>query len=197
MTYKDRCIAAIQRTSELNLTLEKNPLPFSRSIRTKTNNILVESARALQLAGYNSSSDLAKKCIPVHLILNMHLKDTLNVDSYITIGDRYWSEKDIYCEMSYLEIERELNSPNPQLALDAHVWLTLSDGSILDCTSEAHLDIIQSRGIHRSDQCMTFIKANEKENTESGYYRPFLFGADFLVKTAAAPVELVNRAITG
>jgi len=56
------------------------------------------------------SSDLATNCIGVHLELQNALYHFLKMKSYITIGDKYWSDF-IYCEMTHASIEKELSSP--------------------------------------------------------------------------------------
>jgi hypothetical protein len=89
----------------------------------------------------------------------------LDLDSYITIGGRYWDDY-IYCEMPYENIERELNSPDLNNSIKAHIWLTLSDGTIIDCTAET----------------------DNVENAKSGYHRPYLIGADFLLKTGVCEI---------
>jgi len=63
--------------------------------------------------------------------------------------------------MSYENTERELNSPDLNNSIKAHIWLTLSDGTIIDCTAEA----------------------DNVENAKSGYHHPYLIGADFLLET--------------
>ncbi|HEY0924271.1 hypothetical protein [Rheinheimera pacifica] len=195
MNYKDRCINAVKKTKEFGLEIDQSPIPFSKPIsNSKRQKILFNSAWALESIGYLTSFDLAQKCIPVHLMLNQFLKKELGVVSYITIGDRFWSNSEIYCEMSYENIQKELNTPQINSPLNAHIWLTLSDGSILDCTSEAHLDVLENRGIHATNQCLTYIEANSKQNVLSGYHRPYLFGSDFLIKTGAAPAVLCKPA---
>lgn len=72
---------------------------------------------------FNGSSDLAGKCIPVHMALQSLLWKVLSVESYTTIGDRVWSDY-IYCEMSYDYIIRELEKTNIN---DAHESSCMAD----------------------------------------------------------------------
>ena len=110
----------------------------------------------------------------------MGAKPQLGIKTYITIGDRYWSEDNIYCEMSYENIRSELASPDAHNTIDAHVWLTLTDGTILDFTSEAHIDVMERRGCFPANECFQVI---QKSQPVVGYHRPFLVGFDFLFKT--------------
>ncbi|BAJ01164.1 hypothetical protein [Shewanella violacea] len=182
MNYEKRIISAIEKTKELGLELSFSPYPFTKPLSHE------EKRQALQLCvdvlyskGYRQSSDLASNCTPVHLDMQHFLKSELNLDSYITIGDRYWDDY-VYCEMSYENIKCELNSPDFNNPIKAHVWLTLSDGTILDCTAEAHADLLYKRGEHPIEKCLMLVEASNIENAKSGYHRPYLIGADFLQK---------------
>jgi hypothetical protein len=181
LTYQERFFMAVEKTLKLGLILKDYPLGFceacSEDMRTS---ILLLSAEALCAKGFKSSSLLANKCVLVHLTVQYFLKEVLNIDSYITIGDRYWTEDDIYCEMSYQYIKSELKAPNIDKTLDAHIWLTLPDGSILDCSAEAYLDVRDKRGEYPVDNCLMFVRPSE--TPISGYHRPYLVGADFLEK---------------
>lgn len=183
MNYEKRIISAIEKTKELGLELNSNLYPFTTALSHE------QKRQALQLCvdvlyskGYRQSSDLASNCTPVHLEMQYFLKSELNLDSFITIGDRYWDDY-VYCEMSYENIERELSSPDLSKPIKAHVWLTLSDGTILDCTAEAHADLLYKRGEHPIEQCLMLVEIGNVENAKSGYHRPYLIGADFLQKT--------------
>lgn len=80
-------------------------------------------------------------------------------------------------------IIKELDSQNIHEPVKAHVWLTLADGTILDCTAEAHADLLFQRGNHPAHNCMMLVDPNQPENAKEGYHRPFLVGPDFLEKT--------------
>lgn len=136
---------------------------------------------ALYHYGYQTSEDLAGQCTPVHLIIMLYLKSYLNIESFITVGDRYWNDY-IYCEMSKDSIESELKKPNIAGDIKAHVWLTLTDGTILDCTAEAHADLLFKRGLYPSHKCIMLVDPNQYESAKSGYHRPYLIGTDFLEK---------------
>ncbi len=183
MNYKDRIIEAIKYTESLGLHIEKSPLPFdeqlSFSIKQK---IFKLCAEALYHYEYQTSSDLAKKCARVHLMLQHHLKHDLDIDSFITIGDRFWDDY-IYCEMTKELIENELRNQNRHEPIQAHVWLTLTDGTILDCTAEAHADLLFKRGEHPADKCIIIIEPTKEEDAKSGYHRPILIGSGFLEAT--------------
>lgn len=183
MNYKKRIEDAVLRTQELQLKLPSSPLPFSEAISdNKKQEVLIHCLEMLQLHGFKSSQDLASKCTDVHLMLQYFLKKDLNIDSHITIGDRYWHDY-IYCEMSDESIKSELNSPSLNEPIKAHVWLTLTDGTILDCTGEAHADLIFNRGNFPLHECLHLSASNKKEDPVEGYYRPYLIGTDFLEKT--------------
>jgi hypothetical protein len=193
MNYKARFIEAVSKTREVGLQidfLDTAPLPFTKSItKSKHRSLLILCAESLNSLGYKSSTELAGRCIPVHLFLQKILKKELKLNSYITIGDRYWNDKDIYCEMSYAEILKELKEPSTT-PINAHVWLTLSDGSILDCTAEAHIDVLENRGVHPVDNCISFFRPGAE--LKSGYHRPYIVGKEFLLKTNSAPLEALN-----
>ena len=183
MTYETRLKEALKRTQEYGLSIDENPLPLKPSLALNIKrNVLQLSAEALNHYGYRTSSDLAQKCTPVHLMLQHHLKAELNIESFITGGDRYWDDY-IYCEMSDESIKKEIEEPNVLNPIKAHVWLTLPDGTILDCTAEAHADLLFQRGDHPSHNCMMLVEANNHEDSKKGYHRPFLLGREFLVKT--------------
>lgn len=75
-----------------------------------------------------------------YLMLKDRLKAELGIENLITIGDRFLDDY-VYYEMAKEFVQNELNSTNIFEPIKAHVWLTLSDGTILDCTAEAHADI--------------------------------------------------------
>lgn len=183
MNYKDRFITALEKTKNIGLLVQDNPLPFQKKFKgNKKRSILLSCVQALKAHGFRTSSDLASQCTFVHLMLRDVLKQNLNIDSVITIGDRYWKDY-IYCEMSYESIVNELSNPESLAAIKAHVWLTLPDGTILDCTGEAHADLLFERGEHPVEQCLMYLTPDIRECADSGYHRPFLIGEDFLVKS--------------
>jgi hypothetical protein len=182
-SYKDRFVSALKYTETLGLSPNETPIPWCEKMPVdKAREVLLCSRDVLASLGMRQSSDLAKKCSKVHLALQSAIYDFLKLKTYITIGDIFWSDY-VYCEMSYDSIEKELNNPNFGKPLDAHIWLTLPDGSILDCTGEAHLDLIMGRGEHSLEECITFIQTDK--HVEDGYRRPFLVGTKFLVKVGA------------
>lgn len=179
-TYKARFVSAIKHTEALGLNTGGSPIPWREKMSTKkARSVLHLSRDLLYSQGMRQSSHLARNCAPIHMELQRAIAIYLNMKSYITIGDRYWSDS-IYCEMTYSAIEMELANPSLGEPINAHVWLTLPDGSILDCTGEAHLDILSGRGEHPLDQCLTFIPPGRE--IRDGYHRPFLVGPDFLVR---------------
>ena len=180
-SYKAKFISAIKNTQELGLDPGKTPIPWRERISDKKVTQILHLAHDLLYArGMRQSSDLAENCVAVHLDLQGALNHYLNIKSYITIGDIFWSDY-VYCEMSYHSIKNELENPVFGSPIKAHVWLTLPDGSILDCTGEAHLDLIMQRGEHPLEKCLTFIPPHK--NISDGYRRPYLVGLDFLIKS--------------
>lgn len=144
--------------------------------------ILHLCADYLYSIGLSKSSELANKCIPVHMHLQPLLQEHVSIESYVTIGDKYFHDY-VYCEMSYESILKELQNPNIEASLKAHVWLTLRDGSVLDCTGEAHMDLLFNRGDHPTHQCIAYIPSDKP--VSNGYYRPYLVGSEFLKRTGA------------
>ena len=188
-SYKERVVSAIRNTEDLGLELNATPLPFSPSIsENEMLNIQKLCVDALRHFGFTSSSTLAGNCVEVHLMLHQMLMEELDVVSYITVGDRCF-ENYVYCEMSIPGIIRELEGPSIHEPIKAHVWLTLADGTIVDCTSEAHLDIKAERGDFPVHRCLQFIPLNNEEDASVGYHRPFLLGPDFLFKTGMVRPE--------
>ncbi|MCO4171636.1 hypothetical protein [Aeromonas veronii] len=182
MSYKSRFEAAVTKTREIGLRLKEEPYPFKQPLSFE------EKRQALQLCvdvlfahGYKTSSDLAGHCTPVHLMAQYFLKEKLGIESYITVGDRYWNDY-IYCEMSYDSIRYELMNPDITKPIKAHVWLTLSDGTIIDCTAEAHADLLFERGDFPVHQCLMIVDPERVEDDVAGYHRPYLVGTDFLSK---------------
>lgn len=181
LDYKDEFFNAVEKTLELGLNLESYPSAFSEPCAVQERALILQlTADVLHKKGFTSSSILANKCFPVHLIVQFWLKHELNISSCITIGDRYWSDDEIYCKMSYDYIKSEIIAPNHNKPINAHVWLTLQDGSILDCTAEAFLDVTEERGDYPVSECLMFVRPSETPS--SGYHRPFLVGTDFLEK---------------
>lgn len=183
MKYIERLADAVDYTRRLGLKIEKCPLPLSEKIELSTmQHIFQLCGDALYHYGYQTSEDLAGQCTPVHLMLKAHLKSDMNIDSFITVGDRYWDDY-IYCKMSRESIESELENPSISEDIKAHVWLTLTDGTILDCTAEAHADLLFGRGLHPAHKCIMLVDPNQEEDAKSGYHRPYLVGTGFLEKT--------------
>tara|TARA_R100001377_G_C3191713_1_gene110878 strand:+ start:407 stop:982 length:576 start_codon:yes stop_codon:yes gene_type:complete len=183
LSYIERLIDAVDYTHSLGLKIEKSPLPISEKIeRSAMQRIFQLCGDALYHYDYQTSEDLAGQCTPVHLMLQYHLKNDMNVDSFITVGDRYWDDY-VYCKMSKDSIETELKNPDISGDIKAHVWLTLTDGTILDCTAEAHADLLFKRDPHPAHKCILIVDPNQEENAKSGYHRPYLVGTGFLEKT--------------
>ncbi|WP_426698055.1 hypothetical protein ACP6EV_10895 [Aeromonas hydrophila] len=112
MNYIERLINAVDYTRSLGLKVEKSPIPLGKKIERSTmQDIFQLCGDALYHYGYQTSEDLAGQCTPVHLMLMSHLKSDLNIESFITVGDRYWDDY-IYCEMSRDSIESELKKPS-------------------------------------------------------------------------------------
>lgn len=176
-SYKAKFVAAVKYTQQLGLEPGETPIPWRKISVKKARDVLLIAWEVLNEAGMRKSSDLAKNCVAVHCKLQKDIYYYLKIKTYITIGDIYFSDY-VYCEMSHASIEKELNSPVLGKPINAHVWLTLPDGSILDCTGEAHLDLIFGRDEHPLEKCLTFIPPDE--NIKDGYRRPFLVGREFL-----------------
>lgn len=188
MNYKDRLIEAISYTQSLKLNIEKLALSLDVELADNSKHkILRLCGDALYQAGLISSSYLAGKCAPIHLMLKERLKAELGIESLITIGDRFWDDY-VYCEMTKESVENELNRTNTFEPIKAHVWLTLSDGTILDCTAEAHADILLGRGEHPAHQCIMIVSPNKAEDAKTGYHRPVLVGSGFLEKTGMVKI---------
>ena len=186
MSYKHSFIKAYHESAKLGLEPENRPFPLKRKLSKKqVQKILQICADYLYSIELNNSSDLASKCIPVHMALQALLWKALSVESYITIGDRVWSDY-TYCEMSYEYILQEIEKPNISDPLKAHVWLTLCDGSVLDCTGEAHMDLLLQRGDYPTHKCLVYFPPDK--NVSDGFYRPFLVGRAFLTLIGAYDV---------
>ena len=183
LSYLERLIDAVEYTRSLGLRIEKSPLPICEKIeRSAMQEVFKLCGDTLYNNGYKTSEDLAGECTRVHLLLQYHLKNDMNIDSFITVGDRYWDDY-VYCKMSKNSIESELENPGIGGDIKAHVWLTLTDGTILDCTAEAHADQLFKRGLHPAHKCILLVDPNQEENAMSGYHRPYLIGTEFLEKT--------------
>jgi hypothetical protein len=188
LNYEERIISAINKTKLLGLELNGKPYPFKAVLsHEKKLSALRRCVDFLYSKGFRSSSDLASNCTPVHLMTQRLLKTEFNIDSFITIGDRYWDDY-IYCEMSYEKIELELKKPDLNEPIKAHVWLTLSDGTIIDFTAEAHADLLFQRGENPTENCIMIVDSDNEEDDKSGYHRPYLLGADFLEKVGVCKV---------
>ena len=183
LNYIDRLIEAIKYTENLGLHKEEIQFTFDSQLEQSLKQQIFQlCGDALYGYGYNKSSDLAGKCTPVHLMLKQHLKNDLGVDSLITVGDRFWDDY-IYCEVTKESIEKELSHSDIYEPIKAHVWLTLPDGTILDCTAEAHADLLFKRGEHPAHECIMLVEPSKKEDAKSGYHRPVLVGTGFLERT--------------
>lgn len=188
MNYKDRLIEAITYTKSLRLNIDKLEFPADVELTDNTKQKIFQLCEEfLYQTGLQSSSHLVGKCAPIHLMLKQRLKAELGIESLITIGDRFWDDY-VYCEMSKESIENELNSTDISKPIKAHVWLTLSDWTILDCTAEAHADILFGRGEHLAHQCIMIVSPNEAEDGQTGYHRPLLVGSGFLEKTGMVQI---------
>jgi hypothetical protein len=190
LNYKDRLLEAITYTQSLRLHIDNSVLSLDVELADKSKQEIFQlCGDALYQAGLQSSSHLAGKCAPIHLMLKERLKAELGIESLITIGDRFWDDY-VYCEMTKESVENELNSTNIFEPIKAHIWLTLSDGTILDCTAEAHADILFRRGEHPAHQCIMIVSPNKAEDAKTGYHRPVLVGSGFLEKTGMVQIVL-------
>lgn len=180
MIYKEKFVAALNKSIELGLQVDSDLLPFN-SQEQERQELLALCSEFLNYLGFQTSSDLASRCIQVHTELQYAIKQVLSIDSAITLGDIHWPEHDyLYCRTSYEDLISELNNPDHTADIQIHAWLTLSDGSILDCTSQAHADLLFERGERPIHECFSFIPLSENNG-----YTPYLVGNDFLYKIGA------------
>lgn len=194
LKYTDRFQSALSNTKELALSVE--PIKFENTLPIEEiKSIIQVCVNALYQGGYANSESLAGKCVPANMLISEVLEWRLGVKTYITIGDKYWSDSDIYCEMSYESITRELKKPDVTKPIQAHVWITLTDGTIIDFTGEAHIDILQERGNFPAEECFQVIRPSDV--IEGGFHRPFLIGADFLFKTGAIRLDPAMSELIG
>ncbi|WP_460042240.1 hypothetical protein [Pseudomonas sp. S2_H01] len=190
MNYKDRLLEAITYTQSLSLHIDNSIFSLDVALTDNSKQSIFQlCGDALYQAGLQSSSHLAGKCAPIHLMLKERLKAELGIETLITIGDRFWDDY-VYCEMTKESVENELDSTKIFEPIKAHVWLTLSDGTILDCTAEAHADILFGRGEHPAHQCIMIVSPNKAEDAKTGYHRPVLVGSEFLEKTGMVQTVL-------
>jgi hypothetical protein len=183
VSYKEKFAAALNKSIELGLQVDSDLLPFNRQELNaqERQELLALCSEILPQLGFETSSDLASRCIEVHTTIQSAIKMILGIDSTITIGDIHWPEHNyVYCKTSYERLIDELGSPNHEADIKLHTWLTLVDGSILDCTSQAHADLLFDRGERPIHECFSFIPLNEDNG-----YTPYLVGSHFLYKIGA------------
>lgn len=183
MKYKDRFISAVNKTQELGLNVSLYPLPFKKEMsHKKIHDVIRHCFWNLHSKGIFYASQVAAKCTLISLELQNALR-IAGVKSYITIGDVVFAEQDyIYCEMSYESIGGELKNPNVYSPLKAHVWLTLEDGTIIDFTAMAHIDLMCGDPDFELSSSKVVV-ARPGVESKSNYYRPYLVDVDFLIKT--------------
>lgn len=181
MNYKIDFEKAVRKTLELDLNLYGSPLPLESSPIPEQNifYFLRHCIPFLHQQGYFSSKDLNGNCVDVHLTVKRVLKELFGLECFITIGSMHGKGWD-YCEMSYAYIRKELDEPNLQGELNAHIWLTLPDGSIVDWTGQAWYD--QKAGeSHDLSQCLVYFSPTYF--FAEHYYKPYLVGEEFLIRT--------------
>lgn len=94
----------------------------------------------------------------------------------------------VYMGLDYDTLQAELNSPQPDKGLRAHVWLTLEDGSIVDWVGPAWYDHFLGRN-YPVDECMDVL--SQGIFGDSPYrYKPYLVGDECLKKVGAIRAEL-------
>ncbi|KAF7788531.1 hypothetical protein PRUB_a1519 [Pseudoalteromonas rubra] len=184
LAYRGSFIEAVSKTKMYELGEPDNVLPLSQKA-TSTNRqmrMLKFCHDVLVKNGFRCSADLARQCIPVHLILQRALNEYLGIHSHITIG-HVEVEDTIYCETSYDYLKRELVAPGVNSALSFHVWLTLTDGAVLDCSMQAHFDVTSRKMNYPTRECMTYLSTQEVLSEVK--YRPFVVGTDYLKNIGA------------
>lgn len=181
MNYKVEFENAVGKTLEFDLRLHENPLPLENTPIPEQNIFFVlrHCIPLLQQQGYFSSKDLSGNCVDVHLLVKRALKMYFGLKCFITIGSMHGKDWD-YCTMSYEYIRKELDEPNLQSELKAHIWLTLPDGSIVDWTGQAWRDQ-QVKESHELSQCLLYFSASDF--SADHYYKPYLVGEEFLIRT--------------
>jgi hypothetical protein len=181
MQYKEDFKNAVRMTKQLGLKLE-SPMQYfvDKSIpQEKFTSMIEELVPYLKNNGYLSSSNLNRNCVQVHIAVQCLLKNIFNIDSFLTIGSMHGPDFD-YCVMSYEEIKSELKNPKSSQELQAHVWLTLPDGSIFDWTGLAWYFENFGESVPMED-CALHIPVNSE--VTAPVYKPFVIGEDYLVAT--------------
>lgn len=183
MNYEKRFAAAVTKTLELGLLLPDDLQPFQKALsheeKRQALNLCVEILRD---HGFKTSKDLAGHCVQTHQMMRFFFQEKLGLQSYITIGDIY-SDDYTYCEMNYESIKNEILKPEYSKPLKAHVWLTLQDGTIIDCTAQAHDDLLRELGNYPIHECLRIVEIDTPDDKTNNYYRPYLIGSDYLRRT--------------
>ncbi|MCT6698366.1 hypothetical protein [Rheinheimera sp. 4Y26] len=181
MQYTGLFESAVRMTEELGLKLVMPKQFFcSEEISSEKLHAMVSAfVPFFKSNGYFSSKDLNKNCVQVHIAAQNLFKEMFGIDSYLTIGSMHGDGFD-YCAISYEEIKSEIKKPNLAQELRAHIWLTLSDGSIFDWTGLAWY--LENCGITAPlEECAMHIPLNT--TMKELRYKPFLIGKDYLVVT--------------
>lgn len=187
MNYQDSFAAAYDKTLLLELDPNMQHRDFVDPFTKEEIDFIVKSSiDFFKSFGCLSSSDLAHQCIPLNIFLRNYLRERLSIESFITVGSVILNGEWVYGVASYEAITKELLKPDKENPLSIHTWLTLNDGSVLDCTLEGYLDVKLGRGEHRIDECMGFFSSGVTPSGDT--YIPFLVGEDFLRKVGAFTV---------
>jgi len=178
--YRAALLQALATTRRLDLaSADPDPIFMSQAVDKRgVLGMLGDFITHLYSQGLERSSALNGNCVMVHDQLQSYLAFH-DVPSHMTIGSMCgdgWK----YFDTSLADLERELAQPNGAEEIRVHTWLTLDDGSLLDWTGQAWLDVMTGAE-HKAEDCLIFM--HQDEHATDRYYSPLLIGNEFLMRT--------------
>ncbi len=178
--YKELFSRAIEATRSLGLVhgMREFVFPERGVSHDHVGVILGEFIGDLYRKGLSDSASLSGNCIQIHDQL-FGFMERSGIQAHMTVGSMHgngWS----YCRTSIDQLKAELEHPDSFREIEIHTWLTLNDGSIIDCTGQAWYDM-QIGEVHPVEKCLVYIPQGNQD--PSHYYTPYIVGYDFLYRT--------------
>ncbi|UTA48147.1 hypothetical protein L1F30_01070 [Simiduia sp. 21SJ11W-1] len=190
MKYLDKLSQAHSDTKSIDLKAPKK-IKFTASSkisRYKLEQIHKLCLEAFSKFGWVTSDHIHNQCVFANTAAYKVISEVLGIKCYLTIG--YTKAYGATINKSSLsELKSELKSPNIDNPLQMHVWVTLSDGTIIDWTTEAFLTHREGE-IKDIKSCMLHI---DPEKIKEISYHPILVGDDYLSKVGAFRVGSNNH----
>jgi len=184
MKYKLQYIEAVERSEEHGLVDKSQVFPMMPKPlkEVEIQKYLDVSCALLSETDLSNTRNLVENCALVHYLLGQSL-NARNLPCHVTVGEFHRDGRPYFNFASIDELIQEASSPNHGDPIALHAWLTLPDGSVMDWTMLADMNVLEGNAPPLLQHCCIYMPANAFD--PDFFYVPKLVGHSYLEKIGA------------